>query len=158
VKGRDVVFSRGKDDWETPRALFDALHAEFDFTADVAASATNHLCPRWLGPGSEIAEDALACVWVKERAFCNPPYSQVKNFVARAAWAAANNGTTTVMLLPARTDTKWFHEFIWDRERHHPRKGVQVRFLKGRLKFLDGGVEKDAAPFPSMIVVFRGEE
>jgi len=86
-------------------------------------------------------------VWV------NPPYSRglQAQFIAKAS-AESAKGCTVVMLLPARTDTRAFHAHIWDGDRHAPREGVEVRLIKGRLKF--GGC-KDAAPFPSMVVVFR---
>jgi hypothetical protein len=83
----------------------------------------------------------------------NCPYSKglQKQFIAKAA-AERLNGVTTVMLLPARTDTKAFHAHIWDASANHPRTGVEVRFLKGRLKFIGA---THGAPFPSMVVVFR---
>lgn len=145
---RKVVFSSGKDDWRTPPDLFAALDAEFHFTVDAAANAENHLCERWWGPGGEI-DDALATRWHKETCWLNPPYSRVAAFVSIAdfwlPWAR------TVMLIPARTDTRWWHEHIWDRNNHQPHEGVQVRFLKGRLKFSGS---PNPAPFPSVIVVF----
>lgn len=73
------------------------------------------------------------------------------DFVAKAA-AESRTGCTVVMLLPARTDTRYFHDYIWDAERHQPKPNIQVRFIKGRLKFGDAA---NSAPFPSMVVVFR---
>lgn len=159
-----LMFSSKRDNWQTPPDLFAALDAEFHFTLDAAADPSNHLCPLWLGPGHapEYA-DALACDWwigrPGEVAFCNPPYSRglQGRFIAKAALEAqkgAGGLLTVVMLIPARTDTKAFHAHIWDAETHQPRAGVEVRFLKGRLKFSGA---KDAAPFPSMIVIFRGD-
>ena len=86
------------------------------------------------------------------RIFCNPPYGrEIGKWVKKAYMTqkAAQNYkciTLIVMLLPARTDTKWFHEYIYNKE------NVEIRFLKGRLKF---GDSKNAAPFPSMVVIFR---
>jgi len=147
-----VLFSTGKDDWETPANLFARLHAEFDFDLDVAANETNHKCPEWIGPGGD-EEDALVTVWAPCVCWCNPPYSRglQGKFIAKAARERLL-GATTVMLLPARTDTKAFHDYIWDEFRHVPRAGVEVRFLRGRLKFVGAPA---SAPFPSMIVVFR---
>jgi phage N-6-adenine-methyltransferase len=151
MKGRDIVFSSartgGKDTWRTPPALFDALHAEFHFTVDGAADPTNHLCSRWWGPGGE-HEDALDVEWPEhERVFCNPPYSWVTEFVQHAAQSPA----TSALLLPARTDTRWFHTWVYPY--------AEIRFLKGRVKFVNPegapGVSQHSAPFPSMIVVFR---
>lgn len=165
------LFSSGKDDWETPADLFADLLCEFDFTIDGAAGRTNHLLPRWYGPGSTIAEDALdpACDWAGERVFCNPPYSMVAEFVEKAA-AEARRGAFTALLIPARTDTRYWQTHIWDGERHTWRLGVQGRFLKGRLKFVDpieaeiqlallaGGVDEqwnsNSAPFPSALILF----
>lgn len=149
-----LMFSSGKDDWGTPPELFAALNAEFGFTLDVAANAENHLCDVWFGPGSPYETDALVKSWMDEIAWCNPPYSRglQHQFVEKAAMEAAWFGATTVMLLPARTDTRSFHMHIWDAEQHKPRPGVEVRFLKGRLKFVGASA---GAPFPSMVVVFR---
>lgn len=156
VATQELMFSSGKDDWGTPPDLFAALDAEFHFTLDAAANADNALCDFWYGPGSHIRQDALCDPWpCSDRIWCNPPYSTAggqRGFIARAAACGAAGGCV-VMLLPARTDTRAFHAYIWDRERHQPRKGVEVRFLKGRLKFVGA---KAGAPFPSMVVVFRG--
>jgi len=154
---RAVMFSTGKDDWETPPDLWAALHREFRFSWDVAANSHNYKGERgcFFGPGSEYSEDALAVAWgpFVSACWCNPPYSRglQGRFIVKAA-AERLRGTTTVMLLPARTDTRVFHAHIWDIERHQPRPGVEVRFLKGRLRFVGAPA---AAPFPSMIVVFR---
>lgn len=161
-----LMFSTGKDDWQTPLDLFAALDAEFGFDIDVAALETNALKDEYFGPDRIRPDrrDALTISWRCSAGrsqspgvcWCNPPYSrgQQKHFIAKAARERLN-GVTTVMLLPARTDTKAFHDHIWDGDKHQPREGVEVRFLKGRLKFVGA---KDAAPFPSMIVVFRGRE
>lgn len=155
-----VVFSTGKDDWETPADLFAALDAEFHFQVDVAANAVNHKTPFWFGPDSPRpeAQDALAIEWPRWTSgpcWCNPPYSRGLQpaFIAKAA-QERRRGVTTVMLLPARTDTKAFHAHIWDERRHQPREGIEVRLLRGRLRFVGADA---GAPFPSMIVVFHGE-
>lgn len=149
-----VLFSTGKDDWETPPDLFAKLHEEFGFDLDVAANATNRKVALWLGPGG-FFEDALTCNWNVGggMCWCNPPYSRglQGKFIAKAA-AERLYGVKTVMLLPARTDTKVFHAHIWNEHIHRPRPGVEVRFLRGRLKFVGA---PSSAPFPSMIVVFR---
>jgi phage N-6-adenine-methyltransferase len=144
-----VLFSSNTDNWETPPGLFKALDAEFRFTLDVAADTHNTKCARFY----EKDDDALNLAWLGT-VWCNPPYSRGKQakFIEKAA-EEARKGTTVVMLLPARTDTKAFHAHIWDGRQHRPRPWVkEVRFLPGRVKFVGA---KDAAPFPSMIVVFK---
>lgn len=153
-----LMFSSKSDEWSTPQDFYDRLNAEFCFSVDAAASAENHKCPTWYGPGGQ-HEDALALVewgrpFCRETIWINPPYSRglQGKFIAKAAQQFRVNGHTIVMLLPARTDTKAFHAHIYDAKTWQPRDGVEIRFIPGRLKF--GGC-KDAAPFPSMVVVFR---
>lgn len=147
-------FSSKRDDWQTPPELFAQLHAEFAFNTDAACTPSNGLCAWQI-------YDALETDWSDDgdyahaRVFVNPPYSRglQRKFIAKAA-EEATKGALVVMLLPARTDTRAFHEHIWDADRHRPRPGVEVRFLRGRLTFVGA---KDPAPFPSMVVIFRGE-
>jgi hypothetical protein len=148
-----ACLSTGKDDWGTPRSFYDPLGLEFDIRVDLAASATNHVAPLWYGldhpdPSRRDGLRALSAD-AEGWAWCNPPYSRglQKKFIAFAA-----SRRRVVMLLPARTDTIVFHQYIWDRERERPRPGVSVRFVKGRIKFV--GAEA-GAPFPSMVVVFH---
>ena len=149
-----LMFSKQSDLWSTPQAFFDALNAEFKFQVDVAATAENAKCMKWFGPGSR-TEDALAVNWPTGGAlWLNPPYSQCRQFMAKAA-ASALRGCTTVCLVPSRTDTKWWHEHVWAASHHSPRPGVQVRFVRGRLKFGNTGDCKNSAPFPSVVIVFR---
>jgi site-specific DNA-methyltransferase (adenine-specific) len=145
------MFSRASDDWGTPSDLFAELDREFGFQIDLAANATNSLCPCWYGPGSPFP-DALATDWPVATCWLNPPYSLAREFVAKAA-KAAQQGSTVVVLLPSRTDTRWWHDYVWDRQTHRPRTGVETRFLKGRLKFNGAPA---GAPFPSVVVVFHG--
>lgn len=136
----DCMFSSQKEDWETPQELFDQLNKEFNFTVDVASNEENHKCKRYYTK----AENGLLQNWEKEIVWCNPPYGRkVGDWVEKAS----KSNATVVMLLPARTDTKWFHNYIY--------KKAEIRFLKGRLKF---GDSKNFAPFPSMVVIFRGKE
>src|SRR5690348_12499528 len=105
-----LMFSTGKDDWRTPPELFAALNTEFGFVVDVAANQSNSLCEEW-------AVDGLTFDWrlALGSCWCNPPYSRglQGKFIAKAAFER-ERGVTTVMLLPARTDTKAFHAHIWD--------------------------------------------
>jgi len=146
-----VIFSRQSDEWSTPQYLFDALDVEFTFGLDAAATETNAKCTAFF----TAEDDALTqdwCVLARPWSiFVNPPYSQCRAFVHKAA-ESAKYGAQVVMLLPARTDTRWFHDHIWDAEHACPRTRVEVRFLKGRLRF---GEAQNSAPFPSMIVIFR---
>jgi phage N-6-adenine-methyltransferase len=152
-----VVFSRKKDDWETPQAFFDALHAEFDFCLDVAATRSNSKCGLFLGPGSTLGEDGLNYKWAlllagqSGSAWMNPPYSKCRQFMSKAAHEA-RHGATVVCLVPSRTDTRWFHDHVYDTRSDRFRPGVEVRFIKGRLRF---GGSTNSAPFPSLVIVFR---
>lgn len=147
-----LMFSKASDEWSTPQALFDALNAEFDFDLDAAATAENCKVPLFL----DTAIDGLCAHWhdCGQIVFLNPPYSRCREFIDKAH-LEATCGCTVVCLVPARTDTRWWHEHVWDDEQHRPRAGVEVRFIKGRLKF---GDQKNSAPFPSAIVIFRPVE
>lgn len=138
----NVHFSSATGEWETPQNLFDALNGEFHFDRDVCATAENAKCAAYYTK----EDDGLAQPWPGV-CWCNPPYGrEVGKWVEKASTEAAK-GSTVVMLLPARTDTKWFHRFILHK--------AEIRFLPGRLKF---GGAKNSAPFPSMVVVFRGRK
>lgn len=137
---KNVVWHSNSDEWETPKALYEELNGEFLFNLDPCATDDNHKCLMYYTK----AEDGLKQSWGGCRVFCNPPYSQVKHWVRKAYEECRKDGTIVVMLLPARTDTKWFQDYCLHRS--------EVRFLKGRLKFGDA---KHNAPFPSMLVIFR---
>lgn len=127
-----VVFKSASDRWATPREVYDALNSEFAFDFDP--------CPLD-GQGDGLA--ALFCEWKGNRVFCNPPYGpRIGDWLERGLEA-----DVAVFLIPARTDTRWFHRFVLP-------KASEIRFLKGRLKF---GGALNSAPFPSMVVVFRNE-
>lgn len=137
-----TLLQSGKDDWETPQALYDVLDAEFKFTVDVCANPQNAKCRRFFSP----EQNGLLQDWRGETAWCNPPYSTKLQdaFVRKAYESTRDADTTVVALLPARTDTKRFHEYILGK--------AEIRFLPGRITFV--GAE-NPAPFPSMIVVWR---
>jgi phage N-6-adenine-methyltransferase len=133
----NIHFSSKTDNWATPQDFFDTLNKEFDFNLDPCADKTNAKCKLYYSSGG------LEKSWNNYRVFCNPPYGRViSQWVKKASEAV---GGVVVMLIPARTDTRYFHEYIYRKP------NVEVRFLKGRLKF---GGSKNSAPFPSMIVVF----
>jgi site-specific DNA-methyltransferase (adenine-specific) len=142
------MFSKASDEWATPQEFFDVLDAEFGFALDAAASRDNHKCRVWYG-GAIDALTLEAWASVPCSVWLNPPYSRCREFIAKAA-DESRKGLTVVALVPARTDTRWFHEHVW--KGLEPRHGVEVRFVKGRLRFGDG---KNSAPFPSVVIVFR---
>ena len=144
-KNESVHFRSRTDMWATPQDLFDELNTEFGFTLDVCAEEFNAKCPRFFTP----KQDGLAQKW-EGVCWMNPPYGRtVGDWIRKAKESAEDNGTTVVCLLPARTDTSWWHECIAP----HLGERVEARFLKGRLKF---GDQENSAPFPSVIVVFHG--
>jgi site-specific DNA-methyltransferase (adenine-specific) len=119
--------------------LFDHLNQEFCFTIDVAASHDNAKVARYWTK----IDDGLAQPWDGEIVWCNPPYGrEITDWVKKAYTSRA----TTVLLIPSRTDVRWFHDYVYGK--------AEIRFIKGRLKF---GGAKDSAPFPNMIVVFRND-
>ena len=133
---REAMFSSKTDLWETPQDFFDKLNEEFNFQTDVCALPENAKCKHFYTP----EQDGLVQEW-NGSCWCNPPYGrQIGKWVRKASESKA----TTVMLIPARTDTAWFHDYIYGK--------AEVRFVRGRLKF---GEAKNSAPFPSMVVVFR---
>ena len=135
----NVHFSSATDLWATPQDLFDRLHARYGFETDVCATPENAKCPKFFTK----ADDGLAQQW-SGVCWMNPPYGrQIGAWMAKA-YRASQAGATVVCLVPARTDTAWWHDYA--------AKGA-VEFLRGRLKF---GGHKNSAPFPSSIVVFRG--
>jgi len=145
-----VMFSSDKNDWETPQSLYNQLDNEFHFTLDAAASDTNHKCDRYYTAQT----DGLSHNWGGETVFCNPPYGNKETGVwtKKCYDESRKNGTTVVLLIPARTDRASFHDYIYKKP------GVEIRFLRGRLRFETNGEAGDAAPFPSMIVVFRSPD
>jgi len=136
---QNVHFMSTTCEWSTPAWLFEALDKEFGFTLDPCATHTNAKCPYHF----TIKEDGLKQHWARNTVFMNPPYGRSIAQWMRKAHDSAKQGATVVCLVPARTDTKWWHQFAV--------KG-EIRFLKGRIKF-DGG--RHSAPFPSAVVVFR---
>lgn len=140
------MFSSATAEWSTPQDLFDQLHQEFLFHLDAAATSANAKAGSYyaLDHPDPDRRDGLAGVWAG-RVWCNPPYGRgIGDWVAKG-WSSAVLGqaAVVVMLLPARTDTRWFHDYCVHGE---------IRFIKGRIKF---GECPNAAPFPSMVVIFR---
>ena len=139
------LMSSNTDQWATPKELFDELNDEFEFTLDACASAWNFKHENYFDESQNgLKQEWTGTVWM------NPPYGREIGTWMRKAYESALNGATVVCLVPARTDTKWFHEYAF--------KG-EVRFLKGRVKFVShDSNESKPAPFPSAIVIFRTEQ
>ena len=130
------MMSSNTPEWATPQDTFDALNKEFQFDVDVCANESNAKCERYFSK----EQDGLKMDWGGLRCWCNPPYGrEIGKWVKKAS-----ESDFCVMLLPSRTDTRWFHDYIYGKS--------EIRFIKGRLKFGDG---KGSAPFPSMIVIFK---
>lgn len=137
----DIMFSSKTDLWETPQSFYDELDKEFQFTLDPCATPENAKCEKFFTKEM----NGLTQNWGGNRVFCNPPYGkEIGKWVKKAYEESKKSNTTVVMLIPARTDTAYFHDYIYH-------KAKEIRFVKGRLKF---GQSKNAAPFPSMVVVF----
>lgn len=140
---RLVQLQTERQDYETPWDLVLSLSAEFGpFDVDVAASEANKKAPRCFT--AEV--DGLKQDWTGLRCWMNPPYGRM---TAPFVKKAAESDALTVALLPARTDTRWFHDHVYGK--------AEVRFLKGRVKFwMDGKPTGQAGKFPSMIVIWNG--
>ncbi|MGF9711647.1 phage N-6-adenine-methyltransferase [Paenibacillus naphthalenovorans] len=138
----DVMFSSKTDLWATPQAFFNELDAEFNFTLDPCSNGENAKCAKYFTK----SDDGLTQEWAPHVVFMNPPYGREIGTWMRKAYEESKRGATVVCLVPARTDTRWFHDYVY---------GVadEIRFVKGRLKFGDA---ESSAPFPSMVVVYRG--
>lgn len=138
----DVMFSSASDLWSTPQAYFDSVAKEFPFTLDVCALPENAKCQNFFSP----QDDGLSKDW-KGVCWMNPPYGRVIGKWIQKAYESAKAGAVVIGLLPARTDTKWFHDYIYGK--------AEVRFIRGRLKF--GGCA-NSAPFPNMLVIWKNQD
>lgn len=135
----DLMFSSASNEWATPQDLFDRLNAIHHFNLDPASTDDNAKCKKHFTE----KDDGLSQNWGGYSVFCNPPYGKaIPLWVKKAYEESQKPNTRVVMLIPARTDTAWFHDYCV--------KG-KIEFLRGRLKF---GESKNSAPFPSMIVTF----
>ena len=135
-----ALFTSNSDEWSTPKYLYDDLDKVFHFTLDPCATKENHLCEKYYTK----EDNGLAQDWTGETVFCNPPYSEIKYWVEKCYKEYETNGATVVMLIPVRTDTRYFHEYIYHK--------AEIEFIKGRLHFSNS---KNSAPFPSMIVIYE---
>ena len=134
----NIHFSSKTDLWSTPQSFFDKYNAMYNFTLDVCATNDNAKCSTYFTKEQNgLSKDWIGICWM------NPPYGRdIKHWIKKA-YESSLNGATVVCLLPARTDTSWWHDYCM--------KGT-IEFIRGRLKF---GDSKNSAPFPSMIVIFK---
>ena len=142
----DGKFVSSRQDWSTPQSLFDALDGEFGFTVDLAAHDLNHKCAIYLGQ----SQDAMKQEWLGT-GWLNPPYGdsgyRMEKWVRKAQAESAQHGSTIVMLIPARTNTKWWHECCMS--------AAEIRFVCGRPKFGDA---EHGLPQPLALVIFAPHE
>jgi site-specific DNA-methyltransferase (adenine-specific) len=135
------LYSSKRTDWATPQAFFDELNEEFHFTLDACALPENAKCKLFHTPET----NGLVQDWSGHTVFCNPPYGRdIRKWVEKCHFESCKKETKVVLLIPARTDTSYFHRYIY-------KKVKEMRFIKGRLKFSS---TKNTAPFPSMVVIF----
>lgn len=133
-----VHFSSKTDLWSTPQNFYDMLDDEFNFTLDPCATHDNHKTDKYY----TLEDDGLSKDWTGEVVFMNPPYGRE---IGKWVKKAKESNATVVCLVPSRTDTRWWHDNVIN-------DASEIRFIKGRLKF---GGQKNSAPFPSAVVVFR---
>lgn len=137
---KEVLFSSKSEEWETPLDLFSVLDGEYHFTLDPCATEKNAKVKKYFTKQT----DGLAQNWQGNRVFCNPPYGKkIGDWVKKCYDESRKPNTTVVLLIPARTDTAYFHDYILGKS--------DIYFLRGRLHF---GNSKNGAPFPSIICVF----
>ena len=146
AKGRyyqDVAFRSEKDDWETPYWVFEVLDQHFDFECDVAADDINSLCFNYFTRENSCLDQEWYCM-----NYMNPPYGRGMDVFIKKAYEEYEKGAIVVCLIPARTDTRYWHDYIFPH--------ATIRFLKGRVKF-ENGNKPQSAPFPSAVVIFGDE-
>lgn len=152
---KDKMFSSLSNEWETPKDFFNKLNDEFNFTLDPCCREYNFTCKKYY----TIDDDGLSKDWNNEIVYCNPPYGrEIGKWVKKCYDEWIKNNITIVMLIPSRTDTKWFHKYIYNK--------AEIRFIEGRLKFInrlfpswreDGNFKISSAPFPSMLVIYKNK-
>ena len=138
-----TMFSSKSDEWGTPPDFYEKLNRKFKFTLDPCSTPSSAKCKKYYTQ----EEDGLSRSWKNEIVFVNPPYGSIRKWVKKAYEESRDNGASVVMLIPSRTDTKYWHEYIME-------GASTIYFIKGRLKFTNGSDQANAAPFPSAVVVF----
>ena len=142
-----VHYSSKTNEWGTPQDLFDELNKEFSFTLDPCATKENAKCDKYYTK----EDDGLSKSWGGEIVFMNPPYGREIGRWVKKAYKESLNGAVVACLIPARTDTKYYHNYIFP-------YAEDIRFIKGRLKFDNGTGNFNPAPFPSAIIIFKQNE
>ena len=141
-----LMFSSKSNEWATPQPFFDKLDEKFNFTLDPCATKKTAKCKKYF----TAKDNGLSKSWEGETVFVNPPYGkELKHWVKKSYEESRNANTTVVLLCPARTDTQYFHNYMM--------KASELHFIKGRLKFENDSKEKNSAPFPSVIAVFKSQ-
>ena len=145
-----VALTSNKDDWETPQALFDSLNEKYHFAIDLAASQKNAKCQQYFS----LVDDSLSKDWSTDfggAMYLNPPYGRhIGDWVKKAYKTSLTVSVPIVLLIPSRTDTSYWHDYIFGK--------AHIDFLRGRLKFEQNGVAGSPAPFPSAIIVYNDTE
>lgn len=157
LRGRHLnpkLFTSNSDEWETPQDIYDRLDREFNFTLDPCATDENHKCDKYY----TAKENGLIQDWSGETAFMNPPYGrEIGKWIKKAYIESQKQNTVVICLIPARTDTMYWHNYIM--------LAKEIRFIKGRLKFAnrtypsyreDRTTKISPSPFPSAIIIFDG--
>jgi site-specific DNA-methyltransferase (adenine-specific) len=141
----NVHFSSKTNEWYTPKEVFEPLHKEFNFTLDPCCTKYSAKCKKFYTED----DDGLSKDWSEDTVFVNPPYGrQIKDWVKKS-YTESKKGATVVMLIPARTDTSYWHDYIFN-------KASDIRFIRGRIKFeRQDGTLGDSCPFPVAIIVFK---
>lgn len=149
-KADGAAQTSNKDDWETPQALFESLNAKYHFVIDLAASKDNAKCDRYFS----VADDSLSKDWSENfegAMYLNPPYGRhIGQWIKKAYETSLKVTVPIVLLIPSRTDTSYWHDYIFGK--------AHIKFLRGRLKFEQNGIACQAAPFPSAIITYNDEK
>ena len=141
-----LIFSSKSNQLATPQTFFDKLDEKFNFTLDPCATEKTAKCKKYF----TAKDNGLSKSWEGETVFVNPPYGkELKHWVKKSYEESRNANTTVVLLCPARTDTQYFHNYMM--------KASELHFIKGRLKFENDSKEKNSAPFPSVIAVYKSQ-
>lgn len=145
-KTTKLMFSSNSNEWGTPLSFYNKLDSIFHFTLDPAATKALAKCSNFFTK----EDDGLSKDWSGNIVFCNPPYGRgIKHWIKKGFEEGKKEDTVVVMLVPARTETKYFMDYCWHAK--------EIMFVKGRLTFENEDGKTNAAPFPSMVVVFDGE-
>lgn len=140
----ETLFSSRTEEWATPQNFYDKLNDEFHFNLDPCSNDQNHKCDKYYTK----EQDGLKQDWGGHRVFCNPPYGRnITEWCKKAYLESQKPNTIVVMLIHSRTDTRWFHDWVYGK--------AELRFVKGRLKF---GGSQNSAPFPSMVAIYRYQD